>query len=56
MSDFTAQANATSVHHHRQVYALTHPLNDPDGDLGPYRTVRRHATGLLIMSVLAVDR
>jgi hypothetical protein len=40
----------------RQGYALTHPLNDPDGDLDPYRVMRRHATGLLLMSILAVDR
>lgn len=41
----------------RQAYALAHPLNDPDrDDIGPYKKVRRHTTGLLIMSVLAVDR
>jgi hypothetical protein len=41
----------------RQLYALAHPLTDPDReDLGPYRAVRRHATGVLLVSVLAVDR
>ena len=40
----------------RQGYALNHPLNDPDADLAPYRAIRRHKTGLLIMSILAVDR
>lgn len=40
----------------RQAYALTHPLNRADGDISPYRSVRKHATGLLIMTILAVDR
>ncbi|MGI5286614.1 hypothetical protein ACQEVF_25200 [Nonomuraea polychroma] len=41
----------------RQRYALARPLTDPDReDLGAYRVVRRHATGLLLVSVLAVDR
>lgn len=42
----------------RQAYALAHPLNRADGsdDIMPYRRVRKHATGLLIMTVLAVDR
>lgn len=40
----------------RLSYALTHPLDGADGDLSPYRAVRRHATGLLIMTILAVDR
>jgi hypothetical protein len=40
----------------RQGYALTHPLNRADGDIAPYRAVRKHATGLLIMTILAVDR
>jgi hypothetical protein len=41
----------------RQSYALTHPLNNPDtDDLAPLTATRRHKTGLLIMSILAVDR
>lgn len=40
----------------RQAYALAHPLNRADGDISPYRSVRKHATGLLIMTILAVDR
>jgi hypothetical protein len=40
----------------RQGYALAHPLNRADGDIAPYRAVRTHATGLLIMTILAVDR
>ncbi|MGP3917656.1 hypothetical protein [Nonomuraea sp. 10N515B] len=41
----------------RQRYALAHPLTDPRReDLGAYRAVRRHATGLLLVSILAVDR
>ena len=40
----------------RQAYALAHPLNRADGDIAPYRTARVHATGLLIMTILAVDR
>jgi hypothetical protein len=40
----------------RQAYALAHPLNRADGDIAPYRSVRKHATGLLIMTILAVDR
>lgn len=40
----------------RQAYALAHPLNRADGDIAPYKSIRRHATGLLIMTVLAVDR
>lgn len=40
----------------RQAYALARPLNRADADLAPYRDVRKHATGLLIMTVLAVDR
>ena len=30
----------------RQAYALAHPLNRADGDISPYRSVRKHATGL----------
>lgn len=40
----------------RQEFALANPLNRADGDVAPYRTARVHATGLLIMTVLAVDR
>lgn len=37
-------------------FALAHPLNRADGDISPYRSVRKHATGLLVMTILAVDR
>jgi hypothetical protein len=40
----------------RQEFALAHPLNRADGDITPFRATRVHATGLLIMTVLAVDR
>lgn len=40
----------------RQRFALAHPLNSAAGDISPYRQVRKHATGLLIMTILAVDR
>jgi hypothetical protein len=40
----------------RQAFALAHPLNQAQGDISPYRRTRVHATGLLIMTVLAVDR
>lgn len=43
----------------RQQLALTHPLGRADGDpreLARLRTTRKHATGLLLMSILAVDR
>jgi hypothetical protein len=41
----------------RQEYALAHPLNRATGfDIAPYRATRNHATGLLIMTILAVDR
>lgn len=40
----------------RLSYALAHPLNGPDTDLAAYTATRRHKTGLLIMSILAVDR
>jgi hypothetical protein len=26
----------------RQAYALAHPLNRTDGDIAPYRSVRKH--------------
>lgn len=37
-------------------YALSHPLADPHADLRPYLATRRHKTGLIIQSILAVDR
>ena len=41
----------------RRAYALAHPLNQASGaDVTPYRAVRTHATGMLIMTILAVDR
>lgn len=40
----------------RQAYALAHPLNDTEGDISTYRAIRRHATGLLLVTILAVDR
>jgi hypothetical protein len=43
----------------RQGYALAHPLNEAlvaAGALEPYQAVRKHATGLLILTILAVDR
>jgi hypothetical protein len=40
----------------RQAYALANPLNRTDADIDPYRSVRKHATGMLIMTILAVDR
>jgi len=40
----------------RQAYALTNPLNGVSQPTGPYTTVRAHARGFLLMSILAVDR
>ena len=43
----------------RQEYALAHPLARADGDptdLDALRHVRKHATGLLMLTILAVDR
>ena len=40
----------------RQAFALAKPLNSARGDITPYRALRQHATGLLVMTVLAVDR
>ncbi len=40
----------------RQEYALLHPLNATEGDTSAYKSIRRHKTGLLLMSILAVDR
>ena len=41
----------------RQRFAFERPLNDARlSDISPYRQARKHATGLLIMTILAVDR
>ena len=43
----------------RQAFALTHPLTNPYTDqalIEKLTTTRRHGTGLIIMSILAVDR
>lgn len=43
----------------RQSFALTHPLSDPARDqalMARLTSVRKHATGLLVRSILAVDR
>lgn len=43
----------------RQTYALAHPLGRASGDprdLLALRAERRHATGLLLVTILAVDR
>ena len=40
----------------RQQYALAHPLSDAGADLAPYRTQKRHPTGMWVVSILAVDR
>ena len=43
----------------RQAYALAHPLARADGDptdLEALRHQRKHATGLLMLTILAVDR
>lgn len=43
----------------RQAFALTHPLTNPTGDTALMRQLtatRRHGTGLIVMSILAVDR
>lgn len=43
----------------RQRYALEHPLARADGDPGslrPYTVDRKHPTGLLLRTILAVDR
>ena len=40
----------------RQQHALTHPLNRIADDTAPYRSQRRHATSLLLVAILAVDR
>lgn len=42
----------------RQRYALTHPLASANDQaaLARCRSVRKHRTGLLLVSILAVDR
>lgn len=40
----------------RHRYALAHPFSDPSADISPYRATRHHATGVLLVSILAVDR
>jgi len=40
----------------RQEYALAHPLNAVGGGLGPYRMQKPHRSGLLLVTILAVDR
>ncbi len=40
----------------RQEFALAHPLTRAEGDTAPYRATRKHPAGLLIMTILAVDR
>lgn len=40
----------------RQRHALLYPLNAAGADLAPYRKRKQHPTGLLIQSILAVDR
>lgn len=40
----------------RQRYALTRPLDRADGSLAEYRRTRTHGSGLLITTILAVDR
>jgi hypothetical protein len=40
----------------RQEFALTRPLNGPDDDVEPYRSIVVQPDGNLLMSVLAVDR
>jgi hypothetical protein len=40
----------------RQQYALAHPLNRIGDDIAPYRVSRKHPSGMLLTSILAVDR
>jgi hypothetical protein len=40
----------------RQHLAVTRPLLRANEDITPYRQVRKHPTGLLLMTILAVDR
>jgi hypothetical protein len=41
----------------RQLFAMSHPLSRAAGlDTRPYQYARKHPAGLLIMTILAVDR
>jgi hypothetical protein len=40
----------------RQRFALLNPLENGGDDVTPYRSIRRHKLGFLIVCVLAVDR
>lgn len=43
----------------RQAYALHHPIGRADGDVEQMRPLlasRRHRTGVVLKSILAVDR
>ncbi len=41
----------------RQEYALHNPINSPEATLNPaLQTTRRHGTGLILLTTLAVDR
>jgi hypothetical protein len=40
----------------RQALALANPFNRASGDATTYRAQRVHATGLLIMTIPAIDR
>lgn len=43
----------------RQMHAITHPIGRADGDPRDLRALtadRRHATGVLLRTILAVDR
>lgn len=40
----------------RQEYALRNPLNGPTQSTEPYKKIRVHARGFLLVSILAVDR
>lgn len=43
----------------RQAFALSNPLDQADlspATLAPYKLDRKHATGLILRSILAVDR
>jgi hypothetical protein len=43
----------------RQAYALAHPIGRADGSaltMRPYLASRRHPTGVILKSILAVDR
>lgn len=40
----------------RQVFALAHPLNTATGSLDAFTGTRPHRTGVLVQTILAVDR